>query len=531
MALLPTFVTAQTKFNAVLNAGKSTSGTLNAGQSIKVDLNVLEGDYVRGSFNSASATLSLDSEKDQHFRLLGKGTGERENFYFIVEDDQHWHLTVNAVTDGEYSIEIASIITASDQHTPVEQPESPWLRELIAKLERGGGTKAFWKQIQRRGTPLVEYDSVEPPLNEDEALVTFLYRGANERVQVFAAPSGDHDEMRQLLKSDVWYASYRVPRTARICYKIAPDVPDLNATFWDRRRAILATAQLDPLNPNSFPADPIDRFNGESILELPDAPKQPWLQPSPNTPAGEICSHRFKSDILGNTRNVHLYRPAGYKPFQEANALLVIFDGERYLNDIEAPQVLDRLIEAKKIPSTAAIFIGNPSQASRSKELPCNPDFAKFLAEELIPWAEEQKVSASKSNTIAVGASYGGLAAAYAAFKYPEIFGNAFCQSGSFWWSPGAAPGSKQSDPQWLTQQFVDAEPSGTNFYLEAGLFEDHGRTSILRSTRHLRDVLRARGFDVQLHEHASGHGYYYWRYTFPDGLSALLGSDRRFSP
>jgi enterochelin esterase-like enzyme len=63
-------------------------------------------------------------------------------------------------------------------------------------------------------------------------------------------------------------------------------------------------------------------------------------------------------------------------------------------------------------------------------------------------------------------------------------------------------------------------------FYLDAGSaeFDATGGTGILASTRTLRDVLRAKGYQVHFQEFAGGHDYLGWRGTLADGLIALVG-------
>ena len=62
--------------------------------------------------------------------------------------------------------------------------------------------------------------------------------------------------------------------------------------------------------------------------------------------------------------------------------------------------------------------------------------------------------------------------------------------------------------------------------FLSAGLFErEHGGADgILETSRHLRDVLTARGYDVTAREYAGGHDYFVWRGALADGLLALFG-------
>src|SRR5262249_20406521 len=141
-----------------------------------------------------------------------------------------------------------------------------------------------------------------------------------------------------------------------------------------------ATIQGDPLNPHRwFCGADATRYECQSMAELPDAPAQRWIVKKDDTPAGKIDKHRIKSDLLKNERNLSVYTPPGYKPDGAPNALLVLFDEGAYLNNVPTPVILDNLIAASKIPPTVAVLIANPSQESRDKELPPNPDFADFL--------------------------------------------------------------------------------------------------------------------------------------------------------
>jgi len=66
---------------------------------------------------------------------------------------------------------------------------------------------------------------------------------------------------------------------------------------------------------------------------------------------------------------------------------------------------------------------------------------------------------------------------------------------------------------------------------MEAGLFENDIRGSggaILETSRHLRDVLLAKGYSVTYQEFPGGHDYLTWRGSLADGLIALLGTAPR---
>jgi enterochelin esterase family protein len=61
---------------------------------------------------------------------------------------------------------------------------------------------------------------------------------------------------------------------------------------------------------------------------------------------------------------------------------------------------------------------------------------------------------------------------------------------------------------------------------LEAGTFENDITGSggqILEASRHLRDVLRAKGYEVHYQEFAGGHDYLSWRGSLAEGLLSLI--------
>jgi enterochelin esterase-like enzyme len=139
--------------------------------------------------------------------------------------------------------------------------------------------------------------------------------------------------------------------------------------------------------------------------------------------------------------------------------------------------------------------------------------------------------------TVVGGSSFGGLAAVFAGLRHSETFGNVLSQSGSFWWMPaksakgGSLPeGESDYEPNWMARQFIASPKLPIRFYLDAGSEEidsSGGGNSILLTTRSLRDVLRAKGYEVHFQEFAGGHGYLSWRGTLADGRIALLGSSR----
>lgn len=245
---------------------------------------------------------------------------------------------------------------------------------------------------------------------------------------------------------------------------------------------------------------------------------------------GKIDQHSFKSERLKNERTISVYTPSGYRADGGAYSLAVIFDREAYLDLIPVPVILDNLIAASKIPPTVAVLVSNPGQEARERELPPNPDFVEFLVQELIPWVHQRyNVTADPQLTVIAGSSFGGIAATYAGLKHPEVFGNVLSQSGSFWWAPDRhTMGDPTTETGWLAKEFIKSPKLPLKFYMDAGVFEtDSGASggSILETSRHMRDVLLAKGYTVIYQQFVGGHDYLSWRGTFADGLSALIGT------
>jgi enterochelin esterase family protein len=451
-----------------------------------------------------------------------------------------------------------------DPATPLAQELQPstWqakyrsgrIDALKRQLASGmASTDAFWREVAAEGTPLVE-----PAESGDKhQILTFVWRGAEDTRNVLVVMNpftlfAPRDYlMTRLVGTDVWYLTVRVPRGARFTYQLSPDDPMAGPT--PSAASVRANAQGDPLNPRRWSCGPDASLTQcSSIVELPDAMPQPWITPRGGTKPARLESHRFKSDILKNERDVWVYVPSGYRSEGEPCALLVLFDGRAYSTLVPTPTILDNLIAASMIPSTIAVLVGD---SERGRELVPNPALADSIAKELVPWIRTQyHVSADPRRMIIGGSSAGGFVAIYTALHHPEVFGNVLGQSPAAFRSPELAryfaerapasvPGNRDrhdleelldrglaETTGWLANEVIDRPKMPLRFYLDAGLFEvdfTGFAIGILESTRYLRDVLRAKGYDVRYQMFVGGHEYVNWRGTLADGLIALLGTDR----
>lgn len=495
------------------------------GMAQQVQLQVPAGAVVQLRFAGAGLHLDLRDAQGQHIRRLAEdGRGVQTAMWRSLgaQQEQLWVVPAEKnLAAAPFSLQVLNTwqVQGEEQPKPEDTPMGPRLKKLQQALVQGHSTDAFWQQVQQQGTPLVE------PWEGGQLLVTFLWRDqGNHNVRLFGSPSGDHNPLRKLGGSDVWWTSVVMDPRARLSYALAPDVPKV-ANAAQQRRMILATLQRDPLNPHTFPAQlatqAVDRFQGRSVLQLPQAPKQPWVQARSDVPQGTLTRHVVHSQILGNDRDVWTYVPAGAEP----QNLLVLFDAHAFVHDVPTPRILDNLMADGLLPNTAAVIVGNASPEARGQELPPNPKFAQFMAEELMPWVREQGLAQMARHTVVAGSSYGGLVSSYLGLMHPELFGNVLSMSGSYWWAPQGEPAG------WMQRawQTLPSPMPNVRFYIDAGTFEKGrgGREGILETSRALGDILRERGLQVTQREWVSGHDYVQWQASLGCGLVALLAPQK----
>jgi enterochelin esterase family protein len=233
---------------------------------------------------------------------------------------------------------------------------------------------------------------------------------------------------------------------------------------------------------------------------------------------------KLKSKILNNERRAWVYTPPGYSGEGKPYGLIVMFDGPMYTLLIPTAVILDNLLAKSKVPPTVALILDNPTPHSRETEFACYEPYAEFIAKEAIPWVRANyNVTSDPHWTIVSGVSFGGLAAAFIGLRHPEIFGNVICQSGSFWWKP-----DNEKESEWLTRQFITSKKLPVRFYLDVGLFETgptpHYGPDMVTASRHMRDVLEAKGYEVTYRECNCGHDFLNWRGMLPEALMTLLG-------
>lgn len=437
---------------------------------------------------------------------------------------------------------LAMSTAATGQVTdPVAAVEfGPWASDEVKALgdtaQDSSRLESFWARVREQGTPIIERD----PNDRDSILVTFVVQGPagyRNPVPSVHGTYGWHDlySLENVPNSDIWMKTLRFPAAARTAYWLAwprgrvadPNALDVFKVFRGGDRPAQEVYR-DPLSVHD--ATYFSTATGQTGLyswfEGPDAPRQPFLEPGAQLPGGTIENRIVASKLLDNSRDVSIYTPAGYgSDAWHRYPFLLMFDRDEYLATVQVPQLLDAMIDAKAIPPLVAAFVDVIGYEERGRELPGNPQFQQFVHDELLPMLERDYfITRDPSKRVVAGASFGGLCATLIAQRYPESFGAVLSQSGSFWWGPEfsrAGSPARYMDYGDVPRKFAESPRLPIRFSFDVGLLEPD---MLINTNRQLRDVLVAKGYDVDYSEIMGAHDWVAWRGSLPNRLIALLG-------
>ncbi|WP_430480321.1 alpha/beta hydrolase-fold protein [Streptomyces sp. P11-1] len=344
------------------------------------------------------------------------------------------------------------------------------------------GTDAFWAAAR---SPL--------PVPADDGWTTlFLWRGSPADLD-FESWSGPVPLLRWK-DTDCWYAEVPMPARLRVTYRFLVD----------------GEPRADPLNPVGAGGD-------RSVAATPDAPPQPhWpaLGPDAVLPLPETRL-RWSSGRLGGRRTVRVQPVGGGGP------VVLLLDGDDWLYLHPAMTAFASAVAAGELEPVTLVFL--PAK-DRSAEFGCRPELWEAVRDELLPLVAGSGVPADVNRLVVAGQSLGGLSALYAAVTFPELVSRVACQSGSFWWTPGA---EEAADP-------LGGPVGGTI----AGLLRDKPDLSGLRcafdvgehETRMLphcelaESLTERAGATVRVSRSASDHDRAGWRHALLRDVAWALG-------
>jgi enterochelin esterase family protein len=508
-----------------LDLTKPLEGTLAPGSSRHVSFEADAGSFVHGLIDTQIMQGLGGVIVTSGGEVLRQFTGGLIAFVAPKFDRYELRLTNSGSTEGSFRLSLSVVHPLAADAARVQDLISPKLQQYSSELATGTADKnAFWASVAAAGAPLVEQV-------DGEVLVTLLWRGREQTRQVKALWSLFHIapviELRQLGRSDIWYRSFKFAPGTRFEYTLAENPPAVAGPPMMQAMALMATAQADPLHVNSRGLSPAELFATRSRVELP-----PVLQNSEWTQAREGGKRGKIETFQMGERRIGVYTPPDYRRQCGPYPLLLLLDGSAYQTLIPVPTILDNLIAARRIAPTVAVFVENASVASRAADMYPNEAFTDLIATQLMKQVRARyAVTKQPQHAVIGGFSLSGLAAANIAWQHPETFGAVLSQSGAFWWSEDAIKAGRGEpiltegpllDPRIesfeLVRRIALAPKTPVRLHLSAGLYEG----DLLTANRFLRDVLSAKGNQVEYHEFPGGHDGAFWRASFGDAFLSL---------
>ncbi len=228
---------------------------------------------------------------------------------------------------------------------------SPKLEKLKNHLKNGNekALYTFLHEIKSNHTPLVE----QCPIDNQYKLITYIWLGdrETENVYVFGSFPGwdlSVNQLQRLLQTDIWHVTFRTNKRFISTYYFT--VNDFFKNDWIKRSE---QYRLDPFNENVFG----EGANKASVLKIGMDVQYSSRFPSNHYPSGKIETYSFYSSILNNTRKIHIYTPHDYSHNAYLQELLIVFDGNSFINDLSTTKTINYLIYEKEIPSCIAVAI------------------------------------------------------------------------------------------------------------------------------------------------------------------------------
>jgi enterochelin esterase family protein len=368
---------------------------------------------------------------------------------------------------------------------------NPALRELFQAGPPSDD--ALWAFFEQNDFPLV-----------DGSDVTFVYRGQADAVYLRCWISGldTAQPFEQLHGTDVWMATIDLPKGSRIEYKF-------EVQSKGHRQLI-----LDPFN-EVLAHDP---FGANSVCQGYGYERPAWTLYNADARSGTLETRHIKSKVFGGVRDVRVYKPARFR-LNRRYPLLVVHDGDDYLSFADLKIVLDNLITTLEIPPLIAVMIQSPD---RLNEYAANDRHADFLANELLPLMSlSYPLIDEPASRCLVGASFGGVAALHAAWRYPQLYGRLVLQSGSYAFSDiGRHQRGPVFDPvaRFMNEFRENPGVPAERIYMSCGIYE-----SLIYENRSLLPKLQQAGIDLRFEEVRDAHNWENWRDRLRTGLSWVL--------
>lgn len=261
-------------------------------------------------------------------------------------------------------------------------------------------------------------------------------------------------------------------------------------------------AAADPLNPRAVQAYAGPR----SEIRMPFWVANPEVDDEAAAPAGQLVAESVTSRALGGNRRVWFYLPPGYAAATDTlYPVMYVLDGANYVEKMDVPRILDRLIANKAIPPVIAVF---SEPGDRQEEYTRNPRWRSFIASELVPLVDKRyRTFPAPDHRIILGSSLAAYGAVDLAAEFPSVFG--LCAA--------IAP-PEQVASVIENQAHARAAAVSIRFFVLGGVYD-----AMIDGARRLRTTLDGVNAPVTYLEVPEGHNTNTFRNHIDDAVRALL--------
>lgn len=337
--------------------------------------------------------------------------------------------------------------------------------------------------------------------------VTFFWEGRNAPTLISDANNWDEKanpfkrvslKIRPARAKSIWYCTLNLPRDAYIEYAL-----------YDR---VTQEKFLDPLNRRTVSNGLGSRNN---FFYMPQTMPAPFTIRHADIPGGALTSHSVETRWLRDDyeREIFLYRP----PVKEPVPLLVVYDGQDYLQRAKLTIMVDNLMADGRIQPIAMVFLPGAGRW-RSVEYACSDATLLWLDQVILPLANEKlnliDVTQQPGTFGVLGASLGGTMSLYTGLRMPDVFGKVLTQSGAFMIE---------------SRDFAVVDLVRHGHAHDIKIWMDIGRLDVLlEDNQKMRTLLQESNYQVTYREFSGGHNYTAWRDDLWRGLEALFPHSSR---
>jgi enterochelin esterase family protein len=264
---------------------------------------------------------------------------------------------------------------------------------------------------------------------------------------------------------------------------------------------------LDPLNKKTVNNGAGGKNN---FFYMPETMPSPFAMRRADVTSGTLKKHNIDTWILDEfgTRDVYLYKP----PVRESVPLLVVYDGNDYLQRGKLAVIVDNLIAEKRIQPIAMAFLQN-GKRRRGVEYACSDATLAWIENNVLSLANQHlnllDIKKHPGAYGVLGASFGGLMSMYTGLRMPDIFGKVLCQGGVF-----EVEGRDFAAVDLVRHQHTQS----MNLWMDVGSLD-----FLLEDNCRMKNILNENRYNFTYRECSGAHNYTTWRNDVWRGLEELF--------